>query len=139
MGFGIIARRGDDFEFAFAAVEEAVKNTLANQSEPNVSQKWETVSKRRNRIEQEIRGALYQWTIRLSPTEWGESLKACLSEKRNMELGLLSRQEAFSRNKSPLYFIELLQFIRRSGQYNELQESGANIFQAEDGIRDHSR
>jgi hypothetical protein len=123
IGYGLIARRGDDYEFAFAAVEEAAKNTLTSQSEPDISQKWEAISKRQNRIEKEIRGALYQWAIRLNPTEWADSLKACLTEKRNMELGLMTRQEALSRNKSPLYFIELLQFLRRSGQYGEMQGS----------------
>ena len=33
IGYGLIVRRGDDYEFAFAAVEEAVKKTLTSQSE----------------------------------------------------------------------------------------------------------
>lgn len=56
IGYGLLTRRGDDYEFSFSAVEEAVKKTLKTQREPQVYQKWEAVGRRRNRIEQEIRG-----------------------------------------------------------------------------------
>jgi hypothetical protein len=72
--------------------------------------------------------------VRLAPEEWGESLKACLAEKRITELGRLSRQEAFSRSKSPLYFIELLKFLRHSGQYSEVEGSLGDIFKAMDTV-----
>jgi hypothetical protein len=67
-----------------------------------------------------------------SPVEWNESLKACLSERRNGELGSLTRQEAFSKNKSPLYFIELLKLLQRTGQYDDAEY--ANIFPAMDVV-----
>lgn len=68
--------------------------------------------------------------MRLQSSDWAESLKGCLSEKRNLELGRLTRQEAFSKNKSPLYFVELLKFLKRSGQYDGMDESVGSIYSA---------
>jgi hypothetical protein len=69
--------------------------------------------------------------MRLKSEEWTESLKACLTEKRQKELGLLTRQDAFSKNNSPLYFIELLKFIQHSDFY-EAEQVGKNIARAMD-------
>jgi hypothetical protein len=130
VGYGLITRRGDDYEFSFAAMEEAVKKALISRTRPLLSDKWGAISKRRNRIEEEIRGALYQWAIRLSSNDWEESVKICLTDKRKAEVGKVSRQEAFSRNNSPLYFIELLAFARHSHLYDAIQDSIGNVFKA---------
>ena len=127
VGYGLITRRGDDYEFAFAAVEEVVKKAFRTESKPELSQKWQIINNKRNRIEQEIRGVLYQWAIRLDPVEWGEAWRSCLSEKRSAETGRLTRQEAFSRNSSPLYFIELMKFLAHSAQYDESISEAMNV------------
>jgi hypothetical protein len=135
VGYGLITRRGDDYEFSFAAVEDAVKKTINTVVEGGISEKWATISKRRNSIEEEIRGVLYQWSMRLGANEWTESVKACLTDKRRTELGPLTRPEAFSKNRSKLYFLELLQFLRYSSLYNNVQgASGGDIFRAMDVV-----
>jgi hypothetical protein len=133
MGYGLTVRRGDDYEFSFAAVEDAVKKTILGNQDEEAAQRREAVSRRRNKIEEEIRAALYQWSMRLKSEEWTESLKACLTDKRQKELGLLTRQEASSKNRSPLYFIELLKFIRHSGFYDS-EQVGENISRAMDTV-----
>ena len=134
IGYGLVVRRGDDFEFGFGAMEEAVRRSLSKRSELGLSDKWEEISTRRNRVEEEIRGALYQWAMRLTSDEWTESLRNCLTKKRWAELGALTRQEAFSKNSSRLNFVELLKFIGHSGQYKSAELSVGNISQAMDVV-----
>jgi hypothetical protein len=126
VGYGFVVRRGDDFEFAFESIAEATKKSLAKPS-PGLADRWGEINKRRNRIEEEIRGALYQWAMRLTSTEWNESVRTCLTAKRFDQVGALTRQEAFSRNNSQLYFLELLKFIEHSGQYGSAETSIGNI------------
>jgi hypothetical protein len=112
VGYGLVVRRQDDYEFAFDAVADAVKRSLRNATTPTREQKWESISKRRNILEQEIRSSLYRWADSLEPDEWMKSVEACLSKSRLTQLGLMNRRQAFSRNSSPLYLIELLKFIQ---------------------------
>jgi hypothetical protein len=93
IGYGLVVRRGDDFEFAFDAIAEATKKSLAKEK-PSLADRWGEINKRRNRIEEEIRGALYQWAMRLTSTEWNESVRACLTATRFDQVGALTRQEA---------------------------------------------
>ncbi|MCK1417626.1 ATP-binding protein [Bradyrhizobium sp. CW4] len=125
IGYGLVIRRGDDYEFAFDAIAEAVKRSLKDTGEATREQKWANISKRRNNLEQEIRGALYRWSDTLEPDEWKLSVEACLSKPRLAQLGVLSRRQAFSRNSSPLYLIELLKFIQQSKQSRASQISEA--------------
>jgi hypothetical protein len=115
VGYGLVVRRQDDYEFAFDAVADAVKRSLRNSTIPTREQKWERIGKRRNMLEQEIRSSLYRWADSLEPDEWKKSVESCLSKPRLSQLGIMNRRQAFSRNSSPLYLIELLKFIQYSG------------------------
>jgi hypothetical protein len=130
VGYGLVIQRGEDYEFAFESAEEAVKRAVVATKTEALPDRWAEISRRRNRIEEEIRGALYQWSARLSSAEWIDALQKCVSEKRMADLGLLSRQEAFSKNRSPLYFVELLKFIQHSGQYDNVESSFGSISKA---------
>jgi hypothetical protein len=120
IGYGIVVRRGDDFEFSFDAVAGAVKANISNAKESPPEQKRQEIGRRRNIIEEEIRSFLYRSAVRLTDERWSERLSTCVSSNRRLELGLLNRRDAFSRTKSPLYFAELLKFV---GSCNEFDDS----------------
>jgi len=136
IGYGLIVRRGDDYEFAFAAAEDAIRRSLVQGQGDGIEEKRQEISRRRNRIEEEMRSALYQWSMRLAAEEWSESLGLCLSKKRAEGMGRLTRQEAFSRNRSPLNFIELLSFINHSGQYEHVEQAHGSISRAMSVVND---
>jgi hypothetical protein len=117
VGYGLIVRRGSDFEFSFEAVGEAVKRMLVKPISNSLSDRRIIVTRRRNVIEEEIRRAMYQWSMRLDANGWMQAWEQNMTQKRRDALGALSRQEAFSRNRSRLNFIELLQFIKFSNDY----------------------
>ncbi|BAM87651.1 hypothetical protein S58_16430 [Bradyrhizobium oligotrophicum S58] len=125
IGYGLVIRRQDDYEFAFDAVADTVRKSLNHANSATREQKWAYISKRRNNLEQEIRSWLYRWAEKLEPSEWTKSVEACLSEDRQIKLGSLNRRQAFSRNNSPLYLIELLKFVRRSQHDRSTQISDA--------------
>jgi hypothetical protein len=67
---------------------------------------------------------MYQWSMRLDADEWSQAREYCLTKKRQDQLGPLSRQESFARNRSKLNFIELLSFVKFSKDY---EKGGAPI------------
>jgi hypothetical protein len=113
----LVVRRGDDYEFGFDAVTEAVQKSLTDVKQLSREEKWKLTGGRRNALEQEIRSALYRWAARLSPDDWSKCLDACVTRTRLDQLGVINPREAFSRNNSPLYLIEILNFIQRSGEF----------------------
>jgi hypothetical protein len=117
IGYGLVIRRGEDYEFGFDAVAEVVKRSLIIKQLPTLEEKWTQIGSRRNILEQEIRGALYRWAVKLSDDDWTKSLVACVTRTRCDQLGAITRREAFSRNNSPLYFIELLKFVEYCGEF----------------------
>jgi hypothetical protein len=117
VGYGLIVRRGSDYEFSFEAVGEAVKRMLTKPARNSLTDRRAVVSRRRNALEEEIRRAIYQWSMRLDADAWSQVWETCITQKRRDVLGILSRQESFSRNRSRLNFIELLSFIKFSNEY----------------------
>ncbi|CAN5191304.1 hypothetical protein BH10PSE11_BH10PSE11_08140 [soil metagenome] len=129
IGYGIVVRRGDDYEFSFDAVAEAVKANFVATSSTSLTERWGEITVRRNRLEEEIRTALYRWASRLESDAWERAYSEALSTKRKSELGALTRREAFSRNNSPLYLIETLKFVKLSEEFfNETVDQGEIAF-----------
>ena len=60
IGYGIIVRREDDFEFAFDVVASAVMANFSGTSDVSLESKRREISRRRNVIEEEIRSFLYR-------------------------------------------------------------------------------
>jgi len=119
IGYGIVVRRGDDFEFSFDAVLETIKRNLLRNKQTSLEQKREEISRRRNTLEEEIRSFLYRSASRLSDEAWAEQFSKYVSQARKAVLGSLNRREAFSRTKSPLYFTELLKAVQLCGEFSE--------------------
>jgi len=116
IGYGIAVRRDDDYEFAFDAVATAVEKNLSNSVQMSLEAKRAEISKRRNRIEEEIRSSLFRWARKLSAEEWKTAFAASISEARKRELGSLTITAAFSRRSSPLNFSEMLKFVQKADE-----------------------
>jgi len=123
MGYGLLVRREDDYEFAFDAVATAVAKTVKRLSQATLEEKWGDVSARRNLVEQELRSTLFRWANKLDSQEWAIHLEKCLSKIRLEQFKDILPRSAFSRNNSPLYLIEIMKFIRSSKEYEPDEES----------------
>ncbi len=134
LGYGLVVRRDEDYEFGFDAVTEAVKRNLSEDNKLSREDKWKQVGNRRNALEQEIRSALYRWAATLSSEEWQNCLNACLTRTRLDQLRSINRREAFSRNKSPLYLNELLKFVQNCGEFMSAASTSGDILAALDTI-----
>jgi hypothetical protein len=66
IGYGIIVRRGDDYEFAFDLVASAIKANLNREKDTSLEHKRREISRRRNVVEEEIRSFLFRSYIRLN-------------------------------------------------------------------------
>jgi hypothetical protein len=130
LGYGIILRRGADFEFAFDAVKDAVTARFRSPEKLNLAEKWLEVSERRNKIEAELRSFLFVVLGRIDNSDWEQILRRSLSERRRLDLGHLSRREAFSRTGSPLYFVELLKLVEYSGAFDPKRDPLREILDA---------
>lgn len=130
LGYGIVVRRGADFEFAFDAVRDAVAARLKGPTKLHLTEKWLEISGRRNKIESEIRSFLFVTFRRMDNSDWERILQRSMSERRRLDLGNLSRREAFSRTGSPLYFMELLKLVESSGAFEDEKDQLSGILNA---------
>lgn len=134
IGYGIITRRDKDYEFAFDLVESFVKSTLSSNAETSLEEKWKEISRRRNDVETEIRGFLFRSYMRVSDEIWAGKYNSAISEKRRETLGKLTRREAFSRTQSPLFFSELLRFVKECGEFEHSNVPLATVISAMDAV-----
>ncbi|WP_188063844.1 hypothetical protein [Sphingobium sp. KCTC 72723] len=109
IGYGLIAQSGDDFDVRFDAVKPALKKVSKSLS---LEDRWAEISRRRNALEPNIRSALYFWSRAISSDDWNAVLSDCLTVKRLSDLSSSEPAVLFSRNESPLYFSDLLMFIK---------------------------
>lgn len=134
IGYGLVVRRGDDYEFGFDAIAVSVKANFIKPPASDLDERWRQIGSRRNRLEEEIRTALYRWSSRLSSEEWAAALDSSLSAKRRTELSSIGRREAFSRNNSPLYFMEILKLVQLSGEFSTGAASQSEVASAMDEV-----
>jgi len=64
-----------------------------------------------------MRSSLFRWARKLVQGDWERVVGACLTDARKRTLGAMTVNQAFSRRSSPLNFVELLQFVRESGDF----------------------
>ncbi len=120
VGYNILVNRGLDYEFTSDAIRNALSEMYSPKlNTPSLDERWAEISRRRNKIEEQIRSALYQWANLLSDADWDDALKKCLREDRRHELGPLIPRAAFSKNQSPLYFLELKKFVILSSRFHD--------------------
>ena len=111
LGYGVVSKRGDDFEIVFDAVRDAViartNDPVARSSEDRRLE----ISRRRNRLEQEMRASLFSAARSMSEELLHETLRECMTSVNYSRVELLDSRRIFSRGGSPLYFIDLIKVL----------------------------
>lgn len=111
LGYGVVSKRGDDFEIVFDAVRDAViartNDPVARSSEDRRLE----ISRRRNRLEQEMRASLFSAGRSMSEELLHETLRECMTGVNYSRVELLDSRRIFSRGGSPLYFIDLIKIL----------------------------
>ena len=114
MGYGIITRRGDEHEFLFDAVRDAILHR--ERGSESIELRRAEVNRRRNKLEEEIRVALFHATKSLTADEWADLCRRCIPKQID-RIGLVGVRELFSKTQSPLYFLDLMAFVTEIGGF----------------------
>ena len=69
------------------------------------------ISRRRNRLEQEMRASLFSAARSMSEELLHETLRECMTNVNYSRVELLNSRRIFSRGGSPLYFIDLIKVL----------------------------
>lgn len=109
IGYGIVERFGDEFDIRFDAIRSALERVIEHET---VEDRWIEVSKRRNNLEVNIRIALFHWSKGVPREEWLYIFEQSLTTSRRQSLFSIEPIQIFSRLNSPLYFSDLIGFIK---------------------------
>jgi hypothetical protein len=127
IGYGLIERRGDDFDIRFPSVKVAL-NRMLEKREPNKF--WEECMVRRNRIEIEVRRELFYCSKNLPASEWIALLRGGLTRRRYENLASTEPRVLFSRTTSPLYWTDLISILNLDCVLEYLGERKSAILKA---------
>jgi hypothetical protein len=133
IGYGIIAKRGNDYEFQFEAVKDALISCSQTELPATTEGRWREVNERRNLLEVEVRSALYHWAQELSEDQWESACLSCIP-KHVERMGNRGRRYFFSKSQSPLYLLDLMKLVEFSGRFSSSQEDGSAISAAFDVV-----
>ncbi len=129
IGYGLMAQSVHGYTFNIEALREYLNN-LHKYERLNLSddEKVAEISVRRNRIERLLRIAIGN-ALRAAHgrKKAGECVRGALSEKRRESVGTSDIDVLLSRDRSPLYFLELIAVVKR--EWSALQ----NVFELEKG------
>ena len=128
IGYGIIERRGEEYDLRFEAVRSALQSIFGSSS--SVDEFWTEMTLRRNHIETDIRRELLYFSKGVDPDSWIEILSSNLSKSRFNGLASLEPRVLFSRSDSPLYWSDLISLIRTEAVLPHLGESRRSILGA---------
>ena len=109
IGYGIVEKRGSDFDIRFGAMHEALRRILEADT---VEGRWSEISKRRNRLESDMRLMFFNWALSVPSTEWRDILRKNLTAKRFNQLTWHEPRILFARRSSPLYLSDLLALLK---------------------------
>jgi hypothetical protein len=127
IGYGLVARRGDDYDITFEAIADAVRRLSppADQSSDEVA--WAGMSARRGVLERSLRTALFHWSNSVDAMEWAAILERALNKKRFEELPSLEPRVLFSPTASPLYFTDLISLLEDDGVLAHLGDRKVSV------------
>ncbi|TWA62035.1 hypothetical protein FBZ82_11648 [Azospirillum brasilense] len=138
IGYGIVIKRGEDYEFAFEAIANAAKaGEHISSASKSTKEKRDEVSGRRNKIEEDMRVFFYYWSQGIPDDEWEATLNKSLGDERIKKLGTTNRRQLFSKNNSPLFFIDLLKFIDICEQIGTSHHTHSEIKMCIDFVNRH--
>lgn len=111
VGYGLVERVGDDFDIKFDAIKVAFRRLLPRDRN-SPSDRWAEISARRNKLETDMRLAMYHWCRTVSPEAWTRILDESLTEKRRVALPSSEPSVLFSSKESPLYLSDLFMLLK---------------------------
>jgi len=109
LGYGLIVKRGDDYEIAFELMRDEVRSLSKKSSAKDLATMREEIGRRRNRLEEELRRQLFYWARTLPNSDWKQSIVTCVSKNTTVDSSQ-TPQQVFSIGKSQLYFLDLMRF-----------------------------
>lgn len=136
IGYGLIERNGEMFDIRFEAIKHALRRVLAA---PSVEGLWTECMLRRNRVEVDIRRELFIFSKELSDTEWNSVVKSNLSVRRFENLPSIEPRVLFSRKSSPLYWTDLLMFLKSEEVLRHLGSRRRDILVAMEVVNRYGR
>lgn len=131
VGYGLIAKVGSDFDVRFEAIKLALKALFRSDS---LEEQWAEISSRRNRIENEMRIAIYHWTRSIEQDGWEIILMNSLTAKRFEGLSSLEPSYLFSKSTSPLYLSDLMMILKNPTVLPYLADRRSKIVTAIDTV-----
>ena len=109
IGYGIVEKRGDDYDIQFGAMRDTLGKIL---EEDTAEGRWAEISRRRNRLESDMRLMFFNWALSIAVNEWKNILEKSLTKKRFSQLTDYEPRVLFSRRGSPLYLSDLLALLK---------------------------
>lgn len=109
IGYGLVERKGDDFDLRFDAIRLALKKMFRSESGED---RWTESMVRRNHLEIDIRRELLSFSKSMGSSEWTTILEKGLSKTRFTQLPSVEPRQLFSRGSSPLYWSDLMTLLK---------------------------
>jgi len=131
IGYGLIAREGKDFDIRFDAIRSALQHVVLKHSGED---RWAEISRRRNKIETDIRAALFYWCKSISSEQWSNIVTTSLTKSRIEKLRSSEPGLLFSKAESPLYLSDLLMFVKSEDVFPFMSDRRSLIVRSLDTI-----
>lgn len=131
IGYGMVERVGDDHDIKFEAVKTVLQRIIMAES---VEDHWAEISRRRNKLENDVRVVLFHWTRSVGYVEWKIVLEDCLTTKRLEALQSTEPVFLFSPKTSPLYLSDLLMLMKDARVLPYLHERRSTIVKSLDSV-----
>ncbi|MGO6682014.1 hypothetical protein [Rhizobium leguminosarum] len=131
IGYGLIERSGVDYDIKFDAVRNSVRLTATDNT---VESRWTEIMQRRNKIENEIRSALFHASKSLKDVDWQMALEESLSNRRFNELSSTAPAYLLSKKTSPLYLSDLMALLKDNGILIYLGDRRSDVVKAIDSV-----
>lgn len=109
IGYGLVERKGNDFDIRFDAVKQALNRILKSDSTEDF---WKECMLRRNELEIEIRREIFSLSKAMDAAEWQQFLESNLTGARFKALPSLEPRVLFSKQSSPLYWTDLMNLVK---------------------------
>lgn len=136
IGYGIVEKRGDDFDIRFDAIRIALKALF---QADKLEDFWKECMLRRNKLEVGIRSELFYVSKSLSANSWDSFLKQALSKSRYEKLPSNEPRALFSRGESPLYWSDLIAIMKSADVFKYLEERRSELISAMNVVNESGR
>lgn len=137
IGYGIVEKRGGDFDIRFDAIRTAVERIFRKKIGRDSI--WTEIMIRRNHIETEIRSELFHFSKGQNPDTWRNILKDALTTKRYEQLRSIEPRYLFSISESPLYWTDLISLLKSKKIFPHIEQQRRTIISSMEIVNTHGR